>query len=560
MELSQTCKPSARRGLRSRGWLLAFALVATTVTASAQPADAPGGGSTEAAVVVFNRTITVLRAPLFGVAPADRARRAEDAIRQILRQPGAGVVTVSEAPQGRMVLVDGQLAFPLGPEDADRATGQSLDAAAREAAQALEDAIAATREARDRTRLFWSALWSGVATLVFLLLVGVALRTRRWVVGGLTSVIRKRALGLRVAGYEFLPPQRQVAWTRFLVSLLTWVVLVLITYEWLSFSLNQFPYTRPWGGQLEGFLFGLMSRVGTGIVRSLPDLVTVAVIVLLARAAHRLVNPFFDRVERGEAGSGVLDVDTAQPTRRLVVAAIWIFAIVMAYPYLPGSSSEAFKGMSVLIGLMVSLGGSSLFGQAASGLILRYSRMLRVGEYVRITDHEGTVTELGTFTTRMRTGLGEEVTLPNSLILGNVTKNYSRAVVGHGYVVDTTVTIGYDTPWRQVEAMLIEAAHRTPGILETPAPRVFQTALSDFYPEYRLVCQAIPKEPRPRAEVLASLHGYIQDVFNEHGVQIMSPHYLGDPAEAKVVPPARWYTRPAAPPPEETAPDPGRTA
>ena len=533
---------------------MAIAFIATSAGAAAQPAGVPADTSTEAEVVVFNRTITVFRVPLFGVPPADRARRAENAIRDLLSQPGDGIVTVTEQAEGRLVRVDGQLAFPMVASDADQTIGQSLDEAARQAARALEDVIAATSEARDRTRLFWSALWSGVATLVFLLLVGLALRARRRVVGGLTAVIRKRALGFRVAGYEFLPPQRQVALTRIVVSVLTWVVMVILTYEWLSFSLNQFPYTRPWGGQLEGFLFGMLSRLGNGIVRSLPDLATVGVIFLLARAAHRLIIPFFDRVERGEAGSGVLDVDTAQPTRRLVVAAIWIFAIVMAYPYLPGSSSEAFKGMSVLIGLMVSLGGSSLFGQAASGLILRYSRMLRVGEYVRITDHEGTVTELGAFTTRMRTGLGEEVTLPNSLILGNVTKNYSRAVVGHGYVVDTTVTIGYDTPWRQVEAMLVEAALRTPGVLSTPAPSVFQTALSDFYPEYRLVCQAIPKDPRPRAAVLASLHANIQDVFNEHGVQIMSPHYLGDPSEPKVVPPARWYARPAVPPPGDPEP------
>ena len=116
---------------------------------------------------------------------------------------------------------------------------------------------------------------------------------------------------------------------------------------------------------------------------------------------------------------------------------------------------------------------------------------------------------------------------------------------GRGYVVDTTVTIGYDTPWRQVEALLIEAAGRTPGVLRKPEPRVFQTALSDFYPEYRLVCQAVPSEPRPRAEVLSALHASIQDVFNEHGVQIMSPHYLGDPADPKLVPPDRWYAEPA---------------
>jgi small-conductance mechanosensitive channel len=143
--------------------------------------------------------------------------------------------------------------------------------------------------------------------------------------------------------------------------------------------------------------------------------------------------------------------------------------------------------------------------------------------------------------------LGEVLTLPNSMITGNVTKNYSRAVQGQGYIVDTVVTIGYDTPWRQVEAMLIEAASRTEGILQTPAPHVFQTALSDFYPEYRLVAQAVPKEPRPRAVLLSELHAHIQDVFNEYGVQIMSPHYLGDPEQAKWVPRDQWHAAPAKP-------------
>jgi small-conductance mechanosensitive channel len=161
---------------------------------------------------------------------------------------------------------------------------------------------------------------------------------------------------------------------------------------------------------------------------------------------------------------------------------------------------------------------------------------------------------MGMFTTRVRTGLGEELTLPNSIILGTVTRNYSRSVNGRGFVLDTTVTIGYDAPWRQVHAMLVEAAHRSEGVLADPAPRVFQTALSDFYVEYRLVCQAMQTEPRPRAEVLSALHANIQDVFNEHGVQIMSPHYLGDPAQAKVVPREGWYAAPASPPPRGKSP------
>jgi small-conductance mechanosensitive channel len=220
----------------------------------------------------------------------------------------------------------------------------------------------------------------------------------------------------------------------------------------------------------------------------------------------------------------------------------------MAYPYLPGSGTEAFKGLSVLVGLMISLGASNLVGQAASGLILTYGRVFRKGEYVRVAEHEGTVTEMGMFATRIRTGLGEELTISNSRILDSTTKNYSRAVKGAGYVLDTTVTIGYDTAWRQVHAMLIKAALRTEGVLAEPAPVVFQTALSDWYPEYRLVCQAIPSDPRPRALVLSQLHANIQDVFNEYGVQIMSPQYMDDPAEPKMVPRERWYPAPAQEP------------
>jgi len=144
--------------------------------------------------------------------------------------------------------------------------------------------------------------------------------------------------------------------------------------------------------------------------------------------------------------------------------------------------------------------------------------------------------------------MGVELALPNSFVLSNVTKNYSRTVRGIGFVVDVTVTIGYDTPWRQVHAMLIEAATRTHGVLAEPAPRVFQVALSDFYPEYRLVCQAVFTEPRPRAEVMNAIHANIQDVFNEYGVQIMSPHYFADPAESKTVAKDKWYSAPAKPP------------
>jgi small-conductance mechanosensitive channel len=195
---------------------------------------------------------------------------------------------------------------------------------------------------------------------------------------------------------------------------------------------------------------------------------------------------------------------------------------------------------------MVTLGASSVVGQGFSGLILMYTKAFRPGDYVRIGDTEGTVTVLGTFATHIRTGLGEEITLPNSTVMSASIRNYSRVVPGTGYVVHTAVTIGYSTPWRQVHAMLEEAARRTRDITQDPKPIVRQTALSDFYIEYRLAAYTPVETPVQRPEVLSALHANIQDVFNEHGVQIMSPHYMTDPGKPQVVPKEDWHRPPAS--------------
>jgi small-conductance mechanosensitive channel len=502
----------------------------------------------EAPLVALHRKITTFRAPLFGISPAERARRGQALVEERLGRSIGGKVTVQSEVQGKVVLLDGEMVFFLIERDADRLSGETLDAAAKAAVARLTQVIAETAEGRDHDRLLRSALAAALATLIFGALAGLLVALRRRVLPRLEQASQRLSALASVGGAPLIQPETLRRVASALVLAATWLVVVLGAYRWLSYVLLQFPATRPWGEQLAGFFAGVAEQLVGGTLRALPDLVVVGLILLLARGVNGLLAPIFARAEKGGVTAAWLDADTAKPTRRIVSIAVWLFAVVMAYPYLPGSQSEAFKGMSVMVGLVVTFGGSSIFGQAASGLVLMYSRTVRVGEYVRVDSHEGTVTELGTFTTRIRTGLGEEVSLPNSFVLGTVTRNYSRVVHGQGFVVDTAVTIGYDAPWRQVEAMLVEAAHRTEGVLPTPAPQVFQTGLGDFYPEYRLVCQAAPRAPRPRAQVLSSLHANIQDVFNEHGVQIMSPHYLGDPAEPKVVPEARWYAAPARPP------------
>ena len=476
-----------------------------TPPSAPQTADAAGGAATEAPVVIFNRTITVFRAPMFGISPENRAERTEGIISALLSRGGQGIVTTQAQPQGNFIMIDGELAVIIMEADADRIRGETLALATERAVATLQLVISETRESRDHALLLRELVSTVIGTTVLIAVIMLVLFLRRALSRRLGRLAERAAAVTRVGGTQVVTTDRLLPFANGLVSVVAWTVIVLSLYRWVSYVLSQFPYTRPWGESLRAFFVDTAVDLLQGAVGALPGLAVAIFILLMARVVIGMVTPFFDRVGRGYSTFTWLDRDTAQPTKRLFALGVWLFALAMAYPYLPGSQSRGLPG---------HLGAArpdghlrrrrASFGQAASGLILMYSRTLRVGEYVRVDDHEGTVTELGSFTTKVRTGLGEELTLPNSLVLGTVVKNYSRAVKGKGY---HRRHHGDDRLRHAVAAGGSHAdrgrAARTTGILDDPAPRVFQTALSDFYPEYRLVCQAVPREPRPRAEVLA---------------------------------------------------------
>jgi small-conductance mechanosensitive channel len=439
--------------------------------------------------------------------------------------------------------------FIVTEGDADIANGESPEELARRSVANLQKVLDDIAEQKD-PRAILTGLGLAVAmTLAWILVLRGIMALDRRVGGWAVRRVGERVKKVKVSGVAAFDTGHFIRFVRTAVRIASWIVGLIVTFIWINASLAVVPQTRSWGERLGGLLFGVVETIGSAVLDALPGLFFVGVIIFIARFIARAGEMFFDRVRDDGMTIGWLDRDTAPPTRMVFTLVVWLFAIAMAYPYLPGSNSQAFQGLSVLVGLMVSIGASSTVGQAASGLILMYTRAFRVGEFVRIQESEGTVIELGLFATRIRTGMGEEVMLPNTVVLANRSKNYSRVVEGKGFIIDAVVSIGYDAPWRQVHAMLVSAAGRVDTIALDPVPRVYQTALSDFYAEYRLVAYSRAKAPLPRAEAQSQLHGAIQDVFNEHGVQIMSPHYLGDPAEAKVVPKDRWYEAPATPAP-----------
>ena len=538
--------------LRSSRLLLGLAL-GLLLLGTATAADAPANAKApverpEAEIRVMNRVVATLEANLLSLTPQQRADAAEARIAKLLASVGPKLVSTKDLPEGTLVQVDDKSIFIVTPGDTAEQTAEAARADALDAAVVLRRVIAESDESQDLRAMLRAAgivaLATAVLAALLLLLHRVHQRVERW---ALSKTI-PQADRLKAVGLDAQNKDRLIQLERLLLRLIFWFFALLLLYEWLSITFAQFPYTRVWGEQLHAFLFGVLARFALAIVGAVPNLFAASLIFVLAYFSSKALKSFFASVQSGRITLSWLDADVALTTSRICSTAVWLFALAMAYPYLPGSQTEAFKGVSVLLGLMISLGASNLVGQMASGLILTYTRSYRPGEFVRVADHEGTVISLGTFTTRIRTGMGEELTISNSQVLGAVTRNYSRAVKGQGFIVDTTVTIGYDTPWRQVNALLVQAALRTPGVLADPPPHVFQTALSDFYPEYRLVCQAIPTEARPRAEVMSALHAHIQDLFNEYGVQIMSPNYRGDPAQPKLVPPDQWYAPPAKAP------------
>jgi small-conductance mechanosensitive channel len=514
-------------------------LLLQTGAALAQESPAPENDTAPEPVelTIANRPIFTMRAEAFGRPPSDRVRSIQPVAATLVERGGPLEVTTVETPEGIAVLVDGSLLFRVLNGDADPETGETPQSVATKAVRNLKLALAEMREARDSSVMLPAALHSLAATLAALGALWLSWRLYRWVASRLRPAIRNRVEKMAPNWSRHVVGPTGIEQALMLpVKLLAWLVAFLVVYEWLAYVLGQFPYTRPWGEALFANLFKSVAQIASGIASALPGLFFVAVIFYLTRLVARGIRAFFTGVEEGRIDVAWVDEATARPTSRLISGVVWLFGFVAAYPYIPGSDSEAFKGIGVFVGLMLSIGSSGIVNQAVSGLMLMYTRALRPGEFVQIGDTEGTVRAVGFVNTRIETLRREEISIPNAVIAATVTRNYSRLAGEGGVRVATRVTIGYDAPWRQVRAMLLMAAERTQSIARTPEPRVLQTALQDFYVEYTLLVTVM--DPSKRPVVLDELHANIQDVFNEHGVQIMSPNYEADPEAPKVVPPA----------------------
>jgi len=537
--------------------LLAMAVSAAPALQAQEPgARAPTDdlrpGIEVADVQVDGRTLF----PVRGIAAYPAERRAADIaarIRDAARDPAvrSDQVRVETLPEGIQISIGDRRVVTLVDLDAELARA-GLEQIGLIYGERIRVAIDDWREARDAKRLLLSA---GFVVLGALLLAAVLLFLRRfyrWLAARFDRRWARKIKKLEAQSTRLLRAERirelALGVTRLLVGLLG----LLLVYLYLNAALGAFPWTRGIAESLLAWFVNPVLTIGQGILEALPGLLFIVVAWFFTRFLLRTIRAFFDAVERGSAQLRGFDPEWARPTYRLVRTGVVVLFLVMIFPYIPGSSTDAFKGISLFLGVIVSLGSSSFISNIIAGYTMTYRRAFRVGDRIRIGDEIGDVEETRLMVTHLRTPKNEEVIVPNTLILGGNVTNYSSLARKDGLILHTTVGIGYETPWRQVEAMLLEAAGRTPGLESSPPPFVLQKALGDFAVTYEI--NAYTRDAKRMNATYTALHANILDVFNEYGIQIMTPAYEGDPEVPKVVPRDAWFTPPAR---QEPPPGPG---
>jgi small-conductance mechanosensitive channel len=491
--------------------------------------------------------VTILRVRGVSSYPADqRASTIAARIREIAAKPAIEPDTlhIEETELSSRILADRQPVMNVYDADA-KIEGVPRQVLASLYLSQIRSAIVSYRSDRSVPSLERSGVAAVSASAVFAVLVVAIIWLRRKLDALLDSRYRQRIDALAAKSHDVVSVTRLWNTLDSALRFARSAAIVVLALVYLQYAFGLFPYTRSAARSATGYVVGPLATMWASFVAKIPDLIFLVILSFVVRIILRVLRRFFDSVEQGRVHLANFDRDWAAPTYKLLRPVVIAFAIVVGYPYIPGSGSEAFKGVSLFLGIVFSLGSSSFIANMIAGYSMTYRRAFRLGDVVQIGEVMGVVTGVRLQVTHVRTIKNEEVVLPNSQILGTHVTNYSSLAQSEGLILHTTVGIGYETPWRQVEAMLLEAARRTPGLMTEPGPFVFHLALGDFCVTYEL--NVYCSDARRMRATYTELHRNILDLFNEYGVQIMTPAYEGDPEVPKVVPKDQWYLAPARP-------------
>jgi small-conductance mechanosensitive channel len=490
------------------------ALMMISVCRSAEPAIP---------VTLDEKVVFSVGAPLGPFTAQERAASAQKRLLRLAQDPfyDPELFTVEETEHATQLRYGHTTIGFITDQDA-AVVGVGRTELAAESIETLKTAISEYQDRRrpEARRRGWIAVAAAaIAFAGFAALVGWIYRRlvrrlerRQWI--GVTRFLRK---------YLSIPDDRIVATERTVLKIFRLLATVIGALVCLQIAFTFYPLTRGYALTLLAFVVDPLTSLWHGFLSSISDLVAAAVLIVLVFYGLKLLRWVFTAVADGTVELPGIAREWALPMYKLVRIVVIALAVVMVFPYIPGSSTQAFKGVSLFAGALFTLGATGTIGNFIGGLVAMFVGAFRLGDVVKIGDVVGVVTEMTLVLTRIRTPKQEIVTVPNAAILTTQITNYSAQARENGVILHTAVTIGYDAPWRTVEGLLLDAASRTPLVETTPAPFVLQTALNDFFITYEI--NVYTREPIQTPVIYSMLHQNIQDAFNAAGVEIMSPHF-----------------------------------
>ena len=476
-------------------------------------------------VVVDDDTLFTLYAGRSGYSAIDRAEMVNEIVTTIGSRQSLGRDSVylvdnegyTDIMYGRRVIIS------LTDQDA-----LWQNTSRRELAEAYKPVIAAKIHQLKSDHSLFQLIKRALLFMLVIFILGLLVKLTNYLFRKLRrQIIRFKQQRLRpliIRDYELLNKRRLGRMLILLSNVLRYLVYLTLFMFSVPMLFAIFPQTEQLALKIFLYIIEPVRMVLTSIVDYIPNLFIILVIWFCIRYIVKGIHFIANEIENEKLKISGFYPDWAQPTFNIIRFLLYAFMIAMIYPYLPGSDSGVFQGISVFVGLIVSLGSSTVIGNIIAGLVITYMRPFKLGDRIKLNDTTGNVIEKTPFVTRLRTPKNEVVTIPNSFIMSSHTVNYSASARQFGLIIHTTVTIGYDAPWRKVHQLLIGAALKTPGVLDHPKPFVLETDLQDYYPCYQI--NAYIRDANKMGDIMSALHQNIQDAFNEAGVEIMSPHYF----------------------------------
>jgi small-conductance mechanosensitive channel len=490
-------------------------------------AQAPAAAESPVATVTLgDRPLFTLQARQSADSVAERAQRMSARLTAIAQDQSLAVEAIALAPTefGTAIYVEENLIMTVTPEDTV-GTDLTTEALAERHLAVIQTEIAAYRAVRSAEYLARAVALAVLCTLGLVLLLVILANLMPQIYRWLDRQQDRWVPNVRIQNFELLTAAQLTTLIEGITKLLHFGLVSALVLLYLSYVLSLFPQTQPLGQGLFGHLWGMVQGTWAGFIDYLPNLLSIAIILFVARCLMRFARWIFVNIGQRRLTITGFYPEWATPTYRLVQVVIIAIAFAVIFPYLPGANSPAFQGVSIFFGLLVSLGAGGVVFSIVSGFILVYTRAFREGDRIQLGSIDGFVVEKSLLVTRLRTLENVLVSIPNGELLTNNITNYSALVREQQtpVILTTTLTLGYDVPWPQVHATLIAAANATAHILPTPPPQVWQTSLDDFYVSYQLRAHTL--YPEQLETIYSELHQNLQDHCNRAGIEIMSPHY-----------------------------------